>query len=52
MAKVDVLKSVDPSLDAAAVAAATKWRFRPGMRCGKAVAGTFYVYKQIFELGD
>ena len=52
VAKVDVLKSVDPALDAAAVAAAMKWRFKPGMRCGKAVAGTFYVYKQIFELGD
>jgi TonB family protein len=52
VSKVDVLKSVDPALDAAAVAAAMKWRFKPGMRCGKAVAGAFYVYKQVFELGD
>jgi len=52
VSRVDVLKSVDPALDAAAVAAAMKWRFKPGMRCGRAVGGAFYVYKQVFELGD
>jgi TonB family protein len=52
VSKVDVIKSVDPGLDAAAVVAAQKWRFKPGMRCGKAVGGATYIIEQVFELGD
>ena len=49
---VDVLGSVAPDVDAAAVEAAKKWRFRPAMACGRPVAGGTYVLVRIFELTD
>jgi protein TonB len=49
---VDVLSSVSPELDAAAVAAVRQWRFKPAMACGKAIAGGTYVLARRFELGD
>jgi protein TonB len=49
---VEVLASVSPELDAAAVAAVKQWRFRPAMACGKPVAGGTYVLARRFELGD
>jgi protein TonB len=49
---VEVLSSVSPELDAAAVAAVKHWRFRPAMACGKPVAGGTYVLARRFELGD
>jgi TonB family protein len=49
---VDVLASVSPELDAAAVAAVKQWRFRPAMACGKPVSGGTYVLARRFELGD
>ena len=52
VAKVDVVSSVDPQLDAAAIAAVERWRFKPSMRCGKAVAGGVYTLARRFELGD
>jgi len=49
---VEVLSSVSPELDAAAVAAVKRWRFRPAMACGKPIAGGTYVLARRFELGD
>ena len=49
---VEVLASVSPELDAAAIAAVKQWRFRPAMACGKPVAGGTYVLARRFELGD
>jgi TonB family protein len=49
---VVVVASVDPALDAAAVAIVQKWRFRPALRCGKPVAGGEYTLARRFELGD
>ncbi len=49
---VQVLASVSPELDAAAVAAVKQWRFKPAMACGKPVAGGTYVLARRFELGD
>ena len=49
---VEILASVSPELDAAAVAAVKQWRFRPAMACGKPVAGGTYVLARRFELGD
>jgi len=49
---VDVLSSVAPELDAAAVAAVRRWRFKPAMMCGKPVAGGVYIVARRFELGD
>src|SRR6185369_11118481 len=46
---VEVLASVEPALDAAAVAAAKLWRFRPAMACGKPIDGGTYIYSQRFE---
>src|SRR5262249_33940282 len=48
---VAVASSVDPSLDAAAIAAVKQWRFKPSMKCGKPVAGTYTLARR-FELGD
>lgn len=52
VAKVDVLSKVDPALDAAAVAAVERWRFKPSQRCGRPVAGGVYTLARRFELGD
>ncbi len=52
VSSVDVLSSVSPELDAAAVAAVKHWRFKPAMACGKAIAGGTYVLARRFELGD
>jgi len=49
---VDVLASVSPELDAAAVSAVRQWRFKPAMACGRPVAGGTYVLARRFELGD
>ncbi len=49
---VKVIKSVDPALDAAAIAAVQTWRFKPAMQCGQPVAGGVYTIAQRFELGD
>ncbi|HEX4232434.1 MAG TPA: M56 family metallopeptidase [Bryobacteraceae bacterium] len=35
---IQVLRSLDPGLDANAIAAVTQWRFSPGMKAGKPVA--------------
>ena len=50
--KVDVLQSVSAEMDAAAVAAAKQWRFKPAIACGHPVAGGTYVLARTFELGD
>ena len=49
---VEVLKGLEPALDAVAVSAARQWRFTPAMRCGKPVAGGTYVFQKTFELTD
>ena len=49
---VIVVSSVDPALDAAAIAAVKSWVFKPAMRCGKPMAGSTFVLAQRFELGD
>jgi TonB family protein len=49
---VQVQGAVDPSLDAAAVAAVKTWTFKPAMRCGKAMAGGVFTLARRFELGD
>ena len=49
---VEVLASVNASLDAAAIATAKQWRFKPAMRCGKPFAGGTFVIARTFELGD
>jgi protein TonB len=51
--KVEVVSSVEPALDAAAIATIQKWRFTPAMKCGKGVDGGVFVFAQRFELaGD
>lgn len=52
VANVEVLSSVSPELDAAAVAAVRQWRFKPAMACGKPVNGGMYIIARRFELGD
>jgi periplasmic protein TonB len=49
---VNVVSSVEPSLDAAAVAAVKQWRFKASTRCGRSVAGGTYTLARRFELGD
>jgi protein TonB len=49
---VEVLASVQASLDAAAIASVKQWRFKPAMRCGKPFSGGTYVIQRTFELGD
>jgi len=49
---VEVVSSVDPGLDAAAIATAKTWRFKPALKCGKPVAGGIFKYAQRFELTD
>jgi periplasmic protein TonB len=50
--RVDVVESVSPEMDAAAIAAAKQWRFKPAMACGRPIAGGTYVLARRFELGD
>lgn len=50
--KVDVLESLSGEMDAAAVASARQWRFKPATACGRPVAGGTYVLARRFELGD
>jgi protein TonB len=50
--KVDVIEGIEPALDAAIVAAAQRWRFKPALACGKPVAGGTYVLQARFELGN
>jgi periplasmic protein TonB len=52
VASVDVLGSIEPAFDAAIVAALQRWRFKPAMACGKAIAGGTFVVQRTFELGD
>ena len=52
VSQVDVLQGIDPGLDAAVVAAAQRWRFKPAMACGKPIAGGTYVFAARFELGN
>jgi protein TonB len=49
---VEVVASVDPGLDAAAVAVVKQWRFKPALKCGKPVAGGTFVVARTFELTD
>jgi len=50
--KVEVVRGVEASLDAAAVAAVRTWTFRPSSRCGKPVTGGTFTLARRFELGD
>ncbi len=50
--KVEVVSGVDPSLDAAAIAAVKTWTFKPAMRCGKPMGGVAFTLARRFELGD
>ncbi|HEX7843363.1 MAG TPA: TonB family protein, partial [Kofleriaceae bacterium] len=49
---VVVVSSVDPALDAAAIATVKTWRFKPALACGKPVAGGQYTIARRFVLGD
>jgi periplasmic protein TonB len=49
---VVVVASVDPALDAAAIATVKTWKFRPALACGKPVAGGTYTIARRFVLGD
>ena len=49
---VQVLSSVEPAFDAAAVETVRQWRFTPAMRCGKPVAGGTLVVQRRLELTD
>lgn len=49
---VTVAGSVDPALDAAAIATVKTWRFKPALACGKPVAGGQYTIARRFVLGD
>lgn len=50
--KVEVVSSVEPALDAAAIAAVKTWVFTPSTRCGKAMGGGTFTLARRFELGD
>jgi protein TonB len=50
--KIEVMSSVDPSLDAAAIAAVKTWRFAPALACGRPVGGGVFTLARRFELGD
>ena len=52
VSNVIVVASVEPSFDAAIVAALKRWRFKPAMACGKPVAGGVVPFNARFELGD
>jgi protein TonB len=49
---VEVVASVEPGLDAAAVAVVKQWRFKPALKCGRPVAGGTFVVARTFELTD
>jgi len=49
---VKVISSVEPALDAAAIATVKTWRFKPALACGKPVAGGVYRIARRFELSD
>jgi TonB family protein len=49
---VVVVSGVEPSLDAAAIAAVKTWVFKPAQRCGKQMGGGVFMYAHRFELGD
>jgi protein TonB len=49
---VAVVSTVDPALDAAAIAVVKTWRFKPALACGKPVAGGQYTIARRFVLGD
>jgi protein TonB len=49
---VAVVASVDPALDAAAIATVKTWRFKPALACGKPVGGGQYTIARRFVLGD
>ncbi len=48
---VEVVESIDPSLDATVLAILRTWRFQPATHCGRASAGVL-AWAQRFELGD
>jgi protein TonB len=50
--RVEIVKGVEPALDAAAVAAARTWRFKPSTRCGRPVDQGVYLLARVFELAD
>ena len=52
VSQVEVTAPVEPSLDAAAIAAVKTWRFQPARRCGKPIPGGVYTIARRFELGD
>jgi TonB family protein len=49
---VEILVHIDPGFDAAIEAALRRWRFKPAMACGKAIAGGSLPFTAKFELGD
>jgi protein TonB len=49
---VEVMKSVEAGLDAVVIAAVKQWRFKPALKCGKPMAGGFFVMTRTFELTD
>ena len=51
VSKAEVTQHVHPALDAAAIAAGKRWRFRPARRCNAAVTSTFMISVR-FELVD
>ncbi|MBN1962905.1 MAG: energy transducer TonB [Deltaproteobacteria bacterium] len=52
VSRVEVLSSVEPALDAAAIASVKQWRFTPSKACGRPVDGGVYTIARKFELGD
>jgi len=50
--EVQVVGGIDPAFDAAIKAALMRWRFKPAMACGKAVAGGTHMFQARFELAD
>jgi protein TonB len=48
---LDVLESIDPSLDAVVLSILKTWKFAPATHCGKPTAGVL-AWAQRFELGD
>jgi len=48
---VEVVESIEPSLDATVIAVLRTWKFQPATHCGKPSAGVL-AWAQRFELGD